>query len=96
MAAEPVITPMAVCEACWMDTHAKWEPESMDINNKILMKLKGIEVPQKINNGAVEICVMCGSITIAGIYELKLTSEVYFYNNKDQMGFEINIEEDEG
>jgi hypothetical protein len=37
---------------------------------------------------------MCGSITIAGIYELKLTSEVYFSEQRDP-DFEVNINPDE-
>lgn len=90
MAAEPVISPFPVCEACWMESHAKWEPESMDKTGRILMRLKGVEVPQKINNGTVEVCAMCGAVTVAGIYELKLTSEVYF-TNKPSPDFEVNI-----
>jgi hypothetical protein len=73
-----------------MDSHAKWEPESMDKTGRILMRLKGVEVPQKINNGSVEVCAMCGAVTVAGIYELKLTSEVYF-TNKPSPDFELNI-----
>ena len=74
MAAEPVISPVPICEACWMDGHARWEPESMDKSGRILMKLKGVDVPEKINNGTVEVCAMCGAVTVAGIYELKVTS----------------------
>jgi len=73
-----------------MGEHAKWEPESMDKNGRILMRLKGVEVPSKVNNGSVEVCAMCGSVTIAGIYELKLSSEVYFSNQRDP-DFEVNI-----
>ncbi len=58
------------------------------------MRLKGVEVPSKVNNGAVEVCAMCGSVTIAGIYELKLTSEVYFSEQRDP-DFEVNINPDE-
>jgi hypothetical protein len=94
MAAEPVISPFPICEACWMREHAKWEPESMDKSGRILMRLKGVEVPNKINNGAVEVCAMCGSITVVGIYELKLTSEVYFSEQQDP-DFEVNINPDE-
>lgn len=94
MAAEPVISPFPVCESCWMSSHAKWEPESMDINGRILMRLKGVEVPQKINNGTVEVCSMCGVVTIAGIYEMKLTSEVYF-GEQAIPDFELNINPEE-
>jgi hypothetical protein len=91
MAAEPVISPVPVCESCWIGSHARWEPESMDRSGRILMKLKGIDVPQKINNGTVEVCAMCGAVTIAGIYEMKLSSEVYFLEDKN-IDFELNID----
>jgi hypothetical protein len=54
------------------------------------MRLKGVDVPNKVNNGTVEICAMCGAITIAGIYEMRLTSEVYFLN-QETSDFELNI-----
>jgi len=94
MAAEPVISPLPVCESCWIENHAKWEPESMDINGRILMRLKGVEVPSKVNNGSVEVCSMCGSVTIAGIYEMKLTSEAYFLDQQSP-DFEVNINPEE-
>jgi hypothetical protein len=94
MAAEPVISPFPVCEVCWMESHAKWEPESMDKTGRILMRLKGVEVPNKVNNGSVEICAMCGAVTVAGIYELKLTSEVYF-DGKEGTDFELNLDPEE-
>ena len=94
MAAEPVISPLPVCESCWIENNAKWEPESMDINGRILMRLKGVEVPNKVNNGSVEICSMCGSVTIAGIYEMKRTSEAYFLDQQSP-DFEVNINPEE-
>lgn len=94
MAAEPVISPFPVCESCWMDNHAKWEPESMDTSGRILMRLKGVDVPEKINNGTVEVCAMCGSVTIAGIYELKLSNEVYF-GKQTNPDFEVDINPEE-
>jgi hypothetical protein len=90
MAAEPVISPVPICEACWMENHARWEPESMDKTGRIIMRLKGVDVPNKINNGSVEVCAMCGAVTIAGIFEMKLTSEVYFLNQQSP-DFELNI-----
>lgn len=94
MAAEPVISPFPVCESCWMENHARWEPESISSTGRILMRLKGVDVPEKINNGSVEVCAMCGAVTIAGIYELKLTSEVYF-TNKPSPDFEVNINQED-
>lgn len=95
MAAEPVISPMAVCEACWLENHTKWEPESVDEKGKILMRLKGVDVPEKVNNGNVEVCVMCGGITIAGIFEMKLSEEVYFFNESFEESFEVPLESTE-
>lgn len=90
MAAEPVISPVPVCESCWMKEHARWEPESMDKNGRILMRLKGVDLPNKTGVGTVEVCAMCGAITVAGIYEMKLSSEVYFLEQQTP-DFEVNI-----
>ena len=90
MAAEPVISPVPICESCWMENHARWEPESMDKTGRILMRLKGVDVPNKVNSGSVEVCAMCGSVTIAGIFEMKLTSEMYFLDQQSP-DFELNI-----
>ena len=62
----------------------------MDKTGRIIMRLKGVDVPNKINNGSVEVCAMCGAVTIAGIFEMKLTSEVYFLNQQSP-DFELNI-----
>lgn len=90
MAAEPVISPVPICEACWMENNARWEPESMDTTGRIIMRLKGVDVPNKVNNGSVEVCAMCGAVTIAGIFEMKLTSEMYFLDQQSP-DFELNI-----
>jgi hypothetical protein len=95
MAAEPVVSPMPVCEACWLESHTKWEPESVDEKGKILMRLKGVDVPEKVNNGNVEVCVMCGGITIAGIFELKLSNEVYYLDGSYEESFEVPLESTE-
>jgi hypothetical protein len=92
MAAEPVISPMPVCESCWLESHTKWEPESVDEKGKILMRLKGVDVPEKVNSGSVEVCVMCGNITVAGIFELKLIDEVYFIKELFQETFEVPLD----
>ena len=62
----------------------------MDTTGRILMRLKGVDVPNKVNNGSVEVCSMCGAVTIAGIFEMKLTSEVYFLDQQSP-DFELNI-----
>jgi hypothetical protein len=54
------------------------------------MRLKGVDVPNKVNNGSVEVCAMCGAVTIAGIFEMKLTSEMYFLDQQSP-DFELNI-----
>lgn len=71
-------SPMPVCEVCWIQEHAKWEPESIDDTGNILMRLKGVDVPQKVNTGSVEMCSSCGKITIAGIFELRDTQVVMY------------------
>ena len=67
----------------------------MDAKGKILMRLTGVDVPEKVNNGNVEVCVVCGGLTVAGIFELKLTSEVYFFENQDFSSLEVEIDSEE-
>lgn len=56
----------------------------MDDSGSILMRLVGIDVPHKINNGEVDVCCTCGEITISGIYEFKDPSEVFFADEEDE------------
>jgi len=86
------VTAVAVCESCFLSDHTRWEPESMDDTGNILMKLIGVDVPLKINNGSVEVCCMCGGLTISGIYELKTKDDVYFKDNGDNQ-YELELEE---
>ena len=78
MAAEQAPRPMALCESCYLDDHIRWEPESMNDDGEILMRLLGVDVPEKVNTETVETCCMCGCITIAGIFEMHKPTEVYF------------------
>ena len=90
--------PMAICESCYLEDHTRWEPESMDENGTILMKLVGVDVPNKINTESVETCCLCGALTIAGIFEVKKPSEVYFLEDDEiDNNFEMSIGDiDEG
>ena len=71
MSAEPVQSPVPICEACWVKENAEWEPQSMDGNGNILMRLKGVPTPKKYNIDTVETCEECGSITVVGLYKFK-------------------------
>jgi hypothetical protein len=91
MSADSVTAPMAVCEICWLSEHSRWEPESMDETGNLIMRLTGVDVPHKINNGEVDICCTCGGLTVSGIYEFKEQSEVFFYDdNKNEYELEMN------
>lgn len=68
-----------------MKEHAHWEPESMDEQGNVLMKLTGVDVPLKYNTGNVEKCFECGTPTIAGIYDLK-TPGFGFLKNRPANG----------
>lgn len=70
MSAEPVQSPVPMCEACWVKENARWEPESMDGEGNILMRLRGIPLPDVYQTSAVENCSQCGSLTVVGIYKL--------------------------
>lgn len=77
MSAEPVGIPEPICEACWVKKNAQWEPQSIDDNGNILMRLKGVPTPPKYEIGTVETCYECGSITVVGIYKLQKPEIVF-------------------
>lgn len=89
---------MAICEVCYLTDHARWEPESMDELGHVLMALSGVDVPVKINTNAVETCCYCGSITVAGIFEMVHSSDILFDEEDDpESNFEMSIGDgDEG
>lgn len=97
MSSEPVLSLLAVCEVCWLKEHSKWEPESVDNTGTILMRLTGVDVPQKLNEGGVEVCCKCGAITISGIFELTDPNIIYFTdeNVKKTFEFKSNLEDDD-
>jgi len=69
---------LPVCEKCWLSSYTTWEPESMDQDGNILMKLKDVKVPQKINTEKPDICCECGEITVSGIYDMRDPGLVLF------------------
>jgi hypothetical protein len=88
---EANLIPLSVCEVCWLLDHVKWEPESIDETGNVLMRLVGVDVPQKVNSGEVDICCMCGGLTISGIYEFKDPKKVYFLESYDNLEFEAEL-----
>ncbi len=94
MARDPIVSSkkllsrVPICEACWIKEHAEWEPESIDAEGNILLKLKSIDVPEKVNTGEPDACYKCGSVTIAGIFAFKDPKSSFFpfssmYENKE-------------
>ena len=94
MSAEPVSYPVPICEVCWLKEHARWEPESVDSTGNILMRLSGVDVPNKVNNGAVDVCIECGKITVSGIYDLRDPRTVVNSNHPEPT-FPRSAEEEE-
>ena len=96
MSAAQVKRHMALCELCFLDDHTRWEPQSMDSQGQILMRLVSVDVPEKVNTESVETCCMCGSITIAGIFEMMNPLEVYFLEDSElDNNFVMSLGEDE-
>jgi hypothetical protein len=83
MSAEQLPQPMPVCEPCFLVEHTRWEPDSIDEYGNILMKLIGVDSPLRGKVDAVDVCCMCGSITVAGIFEMLKPSEIYFSSNDE-------------
>jgi hypothetical protein len=83
------MVPIPVCEMCWILDHAKWEPESIGEDGNVVVRLVGIETPDRVITGSTDVCSVCGGITIAGIYELKNESELP-YSDDDQDDYYVN------
>lgn len=90
---ESLDVPVPLCEVCWLIDHTIWEPESIGADGKILMRLTGVDVPEKINTDSVEICGVCGSITVSGIYEFKDPSTVNYLSDGDDNEFSSEYED---
>ena len=76
-------TAVPMCEVCWLIENTLWEPESVDQQGRVIMRLTEILVPEKVNTDKVEICEDCGGITVSGIYELRKPSDI---KNRDEDG----------
>jgi hypothetical protein len=85
MSAESLESPQPTCEKCWLKQHSHWEPESVDSDGNILMRLKSVDIPVKYNTGAVETCSNCGEMTVCGIYELKNPDVKFFSSGSNQI-----------
>lgn len=65
----------------------------MNNEGNVLMRLVGVDVPEKVNTGEVEVCCVCGGLTISGIYEFKDPTKVYFSGQSDSPEFELEMDE---
>lgn len=90
---EPLGIPVPLCEFCWLVDHTIWEPESVGEDGKVLMRMTGVDVPEKINTDSVEICGLCGAITVAGIYEFKDPSTVNYLSDGDDNEFSLELDD---
>ena len=98
-----MFVPVPLCEVCWLIEHTTWEPESIDASGQLLMRLTGVDVPEKINTEAVDVCSDCNSITVSGIYEMRdpahikvVDSDEQEYEDPTQFTFSMNPEYDDG
>ena len=65
------------------------------MTGNILLRLVGVNTPTKLCSGNVDVCGMCGSITIAGIYDLREKDDLPFYEDSIEDSFEINVLDDD-
>jgi len=96
MSASP-LSPMAICESCWLVENTRWEPESMDENGRIMLRLAGVGMPDSVGIQSVEICCMCGELTVVGIYVLR-DPEIVPYpieEKEERFGFMVGLNSDD-
>lgn len=56
----------------------------MNAEGQIIMRLTGVDVPEKVNTESVEVCALCGSITVAGIYDMYDPAAVDFVSDEEK------------
>jgi len=81
-----------MCESCWLVENTMWEPESMDENGQVFVRLVGVGMPEIVGADTVEVCCMCGELTVVGIYVLRDPSTVPFPDGGEADGFGFEVE----
>lgn len=56
------------CESCYIKENSIWEPESVGDDGSLVSKLIAVTVPEEISTGQINVCAMCGDITVIGIF----------------------------
>lgn len=84
-------SPLAICESCWLVENARYVPESIDENGRVIVRLMGVGLPDSVRAESVEICCMCGELTIVGIYILRDPEQVPFPDSIDSENFDFEI-----
>jgi hypothetical protein len=56
------------CESCYIKDNSVWEPESVGDDGSLISKLIAVTVPLDISTGQINVCAMCGEITVIGIF----------------------------
>lgn len=92
MSDEKNLEPLPLCEQCWLGDHTRWEPASIDENGTVAMELVSVELPATFSTGSIEMCCMCGNITISGIYSMLDPSGVYFDSSDEEEGYMFDLE----
>jgi hypothetical protein len=59
---------LPICEACWITERSRWEIESIDENGRVRSRLVDIDIPMDVELGTINICCLCGDITIVGLH----------------------------
>lgn len=76
MSDEPALKLYPQCEVCWIKENARWEPEGVSEEGKIVARLTAISIPLELTPGEIHICCECGEITIVGLFVEKYPYEV--------------------
>lgn len=56
------------CESCYIKDNSIWEPESVGDDGSLVSKLVAVTVPEELTTGQINVCAMCGEITVIGIF----------------------------
>lgn len=59
-----------ICEKCFIELNIVWEFYSVNEDGELIMRMKSLESPFKINRNFMGVCAVCMNPTISGIYQL--------------------------
>lgn len=66
------------CEVCWIEENSTWEPDGVSSDGKLVARMSAIAVPVDLEPGQVNVCCVCGELTVVGIFVEREKADVVY------------------